>query len=476
MENFELMNRRDWLSRTSLPAFAVLGELLRLHRANALAPTTSSASSLPGFGRAKSVIVVFANGGQSQLESWDPKPDAPAEVRGAFGAIPTSVPGTIISDRLPKLAKLADRYSIIRTMSHEDLDHGSAFYLAMTGTYHQRLSSNPPARPTDHPFFGSVLKRVRPTQKFVHTSVMVNGPAQVPFEIGPGQFGGLLGKDFDPMIVGDVTTGRPPVPGLTPIATLDGHRRSGRAELLSHLETSAAQAGTEFSSPMFDMQAMYRQAFDMLDRPEAREAFNLNAESAALRDRYGRHRSGQACLLARRLVEAGTPLVTVMWNHSNRGQDRFEDEEEFGWDTHNDIFQVMGKHLLPKFDQSFSALLKDLDTRGLLDETLVVCMGEFGRAPLVALEPNFDGATPGRKHWAATYSIVLAGAGVTPGTIIGKSDRQAGYPVSKKFAPWDVTATIAHALGIDPTSHFKDLADRPYAISSGKPIIELYSG
>ena len=136
----------------------------------------------------------------------------------------------------------------------------------------------------------------------------------------------------------------------------------------------------------------------------------------------------------------------------------------------------MGKHLLPKFDQSFSALLKDLDTRGLLDETLVVCMGEFGRAPLVALEPNFDGATPGRKHWAATYSIVLAGAGVTPGTVIGKSDRQAGYPVSKKFAPWDVTATIAHALGIDPTSHFKDLADRPYAISSGKPIIELYSG
>ena len=470
------MNRRNWLRTTSIPAFALLGEMLQLRRARATELSTPQANALPGFGRAKSVIVVFANGGQSQLESWDPKPDAPAEIRGAFGAIPTSVPGTIISDRLPQLARLADRYSIIRTMSHEDLDHGSAFYLAMTGTYHQRLSSNPPARPTDHPFFGSVLKRVRPTQKFVHTSVMVNGPAQVPFEIGPGQFGGLLGKDFDPMIVGDVTTGRPPVPGLTPIATLDGRRRSSRAELLAHLETSASEAGTEFSSPMFDMQALYRQAFDMLDRPEAREAFNLDAEPAALRDRYGRHRSGQACLLARRLVEAGTPLVTVVWNHSNRGQDRFADDEEFGWDTHNDIFQVMGKHLLPKFDQSFSALLEDLDTRGLLEETLVVCMGEFVRAPLVALEPNFDGATPGRKHWAATYSIVLAGAGVVPGSIIGKSDRHAGYPVSKKFAPWDVTATIAHALGVDPASHFKDLADRPYAISSGKPITELYSG
>ena len=420
--------------------------------------------------------MVFANGGQSQLESWDPKPDAPVEVRGAFGAIPTSVPGTIISDRMPRLAKLADRYSIVRTMSHEDLDHGSAFYLAMTGTYHQRLSSNPLPMPTDHPFFGSVLKRVRPTQQFVHTSVMVNGPAQVPFEIGPGQFGGLLGKDFDPMVVGDVTTGRPPVPGLTPIATLDSQRRGGRAELLSHLEAFATDAGTEFSSPMFDMQALYRQAFDMLDRPEAREAFNLDAEPAALRDRYGRHRSGQACLLARRLVEAGTPLVTVVWNHSNRGQDRYADDEEFGWDTHNDIFQVMGKHLLPKFDQSFSALLEDLDTRGLLDETLVVCMGEFGRAPLVALEPRFDGATPGRKHWAGTYSIVFAGAGVTPGCVVGKSDRHAGYPVSKKFGPWDVTATIAHALGIDSAGHFKDLTDRPYVISSGTPIFELYSG
>ena len=183
------MNRRDWLNSTSVSAFALLGELLRMRRTDAANPARSVSGSRSGFGRARSVIVVFANGGQSQLESWDPKPDAPVEVRGAFGAIPTSVPGTIISDRLPQLAKLADRYSIVRTMSHEDLDHGSAFYLAMTGTYHQRLSSNPLPMPTDHPFFGSVLKRVRPTQKFVHTSVMVNGPAQVPFEIGPGQFG-----------------------------------------------------------------------------------------------------------------------------------------------------------------------------------------------------------------------------------------------------------------------------------------------
>lgn len=467
------MQRRELFQLSGGAGLALLGEVLRNRSALAESPN-KAATTFPGFGRAKSVIVVFANGGQSQLETWDPKPDAPLEVRGAFGAIPTSVPGTFLGEHLPRLARLTDRYAIVRTMSHEDLDHGSAFYLSMCGQYHQRLSSNPPVRVTDHPSVGSVLKRVAPTDRFVHTAVTVNGPGLVPWEPGPGQYGGLLGKDFDPMIVGDVTTGRPPVPGLTPVDSLDSPRRHRREHLLSTLESTASAAGTEFTPSMFDMQALYRQAFDMLDRPAAREAFDIDAEPAALRDCYGRHRPGQACLLARRLVEAGVPLVTVMWNHSNRGQDRYTDPEEFGWDTHNDIFQVMGNHLLPKFDQSFAALLEDLDDRGMLDDTLVVCLGEFGRAPLVALEPNFAGATPGRKHWAATYSIVFAGAGVTPGTVVGESDRDAAYPASTKFGPWDVTATIFAALGIDPAGHFLDLTDRPYAISAGHPMSELY--
>jgi hypothetical protein len=213
----------------------------------------------------------------------------------------------------------------------------------------------------------------------------------------------------------------------------------------------------------------------MLDRPAARKALDLESEPAALRDRYGRHRPGQACLLARRLIEAEVPLVTVMWNHSNRGQDRYPDEvEQFGWDTHNDIFDVLGGSLLPRFDQSFSALLEDLDQRGLLETTLVVCMGEFGRAPLVALESKFKGASPGRKHWAAAYSIVMAGAGVRGGATIGATDRQAAYPISTKYGPWDVTATIFHALGIDPAGHFYDSSNRPYPISGGQPIAALY--
>jgi hypothetical protein len=229
------------------------------------------------------------------------------------------------------------------------------------------------------------------------------------------------------------------------------------------------------SSRTADMETIYQQAFGMLDRPAARQALDLNAEPAKIRDRYGRHRPGQACLLGRRLIEAGVPLVTVVWNHSNRGQDRDPDDlDQHGWDTHNDIFDVMGKSLLPRFDQSFSALLEDMDQRGLLESTLVICMGEFGRAPLVALERNFAGATPGRKHWAAAYSIVFAGAGVRGGAVIGATDRHAAYPVSAKYGPWDVTATIFHALGIDPGGHFHDSANRPYPISSGQPIAALY--
>ena len=465
------MRRRDWLSLTSGAGLAYWGEVLRQRPALAR-EAHGSENRDAGFGRAKSVLVVIASGGQSQLETFDPRPDAPLEIRGQFGAIETSVPGTFVCEHLPKLAKLAHRYAIVRSMSHEDLDHGSALYLMLTGQYHQRLSSNPPPRETDHPFFGSVLEQVRPRSKFLRTSVLVNGPVLIPFEPGPGQFAGLLGRRFDSLIIGDMTTGQPAVPGLERLEDMDSRRQEIRRQLLNQLEPAKPQA----AQPTIDMQTLYQQAYEMLDRPAARQAMDLESEPASLRDRYGRHRPGQACLLARRLIEAEVPLVTVMWNHSNRGQDRYPDEvEQFGWDTHNDIFDVLGGSLLPRFDQSFSALLEDLDQRGLLETTLVVCMGEFGRAPLVAVESKFKGASPGRKHWAAAYSIVMAGAGVHGGATIGATDRQAAYPISTKYAPWDVTATIFHALGIDPAGHFYDSSNRPYPISAGQPIAALYS-
>jgi uncharacterized protein (DUF1501 family) len=196
-----------------------------------------------------------------------------------------------------------------------------------------------------------------------------------------------------------------------------------------------------------------------------------------LRERYGRYRSGQACLLARRLVEAEVPLVTVMFNHGNRGQDRHPAETDFyGWDTHNDIFHALKTHLLPRFDQSFSTLLEDLDDRGLLDQTLVICMGEFGRAPRVALEATFAGKSPGRKHWASAYSIVAAGAGVTRGAVYGASDQIGAHVKDKPVTPGDMAATMFAALGIDPTVHYLDALGRPFVLAEGKPLSGLFSG
>lgn len=465
------MHRRNWLQLIGGAGLSIGPASLGLQRGGAAERANVAFPSVPGFGRAKSVLLVVASGGQSQLETWDPRPEAPSQIRGAFGAIQTAVPGTVLCEHLPRLAQMADRYAIVKSMSHDDLDHGSALYLTLTGTYHARLSSNPPPRETDHPFFGCVLEQKRPASSFLRSSVIVNGPALVPWEPGPGQYAGFLGRQYDSLMIGDVATDQPAVPGLDNLDGVLPSRQMRRRLLLQALQRLDVQE----SSSIADMNTLYQQAFAMLDRPAARRALDLGSESAALRDRYGRHRPGQACLLARRLVEAQVPLVTVIWNHSNRGQDRDPvDLEQHGWDTHNDIFDVMGKSLLPRFDQSFSALLADLESRGLLETTLVVCLGEFGRAPLVALERNFAGASPGRKHWAAAYSVVFAGAGVRAGAVIGATDRHAAYPVTAKYGPWDVTATIFHALGIDPGGHFHDSADRPYPLSSGQPIAALY--
>ena len=459
------MHRRDWLQ---LASGAALSRLATSTRGFA-----KSSALYRGFGRATAVIVVFANGGQSQLETWDPKPNAPRETRGTFDAISTAVPGTFVGEHMPRLAKLADRYAILRTMSHEDLDHGSAFYLSMTGHYHKRRSSNPPPDSLDLPAYGSVLERLRPNPRFPQTSVHINAPAITPSTPAPGQFAGVLGRDYDPMVVGNVVAEPVVIPGLTPQESLPQHRLETRKALLGSLENARNHPGR--SQTLGEMSALYAQAFDMLATPATRRAFDLAAEPEKLRERYGRNRSGQALLLARRLVEAGVPLITVYQTNCNRGQDlKPDDTDAYGWDTHNDIFYALREHLLPRFDLGLSALLEDLDDRGLLDETLVVCMGEFGRAPRVAFEANFKGASPGRKHWAACYSIMLAGAGINRGAVVGQSDGSAAYPRSEKFAPWDLTATIFSALGLDPAGHFTDALGRPFQISTGRPIEAAY--
>jgi len=418
----------------------------------------------PGFGRAKSVLVVFTPGGQSQLDTWDPKPNAPEEIRGAFRTIGTSVTGLRVCEHLPALAKLANRYAVLRSMTHDDLDHGSACYLALTGQFHPRKSSNPPPRPTDFPALGAVLKRHRPAKHFPHTAVNVNGPLLAPKEVSPGQYGGFLGRAYEPAELGDVTQSERLLGSLDLPDDVSADRLSSRRELLGKLDAAA------INDPLS------RKAFELVNAPHVRAALDLERETTKLRDRYGRHRSGQACLMARRLVEAGVPWITVFFNHGIRGQDDAPDTtDEYGWDTHNDIFDAMRTHLLPRFDSSVSTLLDDLQQRGLLDSTLVVIMGEFGRAPLVAIEKTFAGqGSPGRKHWAACYSVVLAGAGVTPGAIYGASDRHAAYPQADPTTPGDLAATMFHALGIAGDSHYTDPTDRPYRMTTGNPVTKLF--
>lgn len=467
----EPLSRREWLRIGGLAGLGLLAPNVGVP--TALATGTKERSAIPGFGRAKSVILIYASGGQSQLDMWDPKPDAPLEIRGEFQSIPTTVPGTRLCEHLPRMARLTDLYTIVRSVSHDDLDHGSATYLALTGRFHARKSSNPPPTPNDDPTYGSILKRVRPTARFPYDAVHVNAPALVPELPSPGQDGGFLGRDYEPLVLGDVSKNQIAIPCLDLQPELTGRRLAQRQSLRGLLES--ATRTLEQNRKLADVDNMYQQAFDLLSSPRCRQAFDLTAETSATRDSYGRYRPGQACLLARRLVEAGVPLVTVVWSHSNRGQDKQPTvTEEYGWDTHNDIFDALKNRLLPRFDQTFATLLEDLQERGLLDDTLVVCMGEFGRAPVVALEKRFAGSSPGRKHWASVYSIVMAGAGVTGGALYGASDKIGGQPHANVVSPCDIAATMFSALGIDPEGHYTDSLGRPFPISVGKPISGLY--
>lgn len=460
--------RSNRLSRRELLRIGALGGLSLPLQAFGSGQKTGS-----GFGRAKSVILVYTNGGMSQIDSWDPKPDAPENVRGEFKAVPTSVSGTFITEHLPRLARMADKYAIIRSMSHDDLDHGTATYYALTGRRHALKSANPPPSPNDFPTYGAVLTRSRPTDQFPYSAVHINGPAFVPLFAGPGQNGGFLGRDYDPLLLGNVEEKPAGLDGLMSQEHLPTVRMSARQSLLQNIDglRTELEQGKKFG----DLDSLYEQAYRMLSSPRCRNAFDLTAEEASVRERYGRNRAGQACLLARRLVEAEVPWVTVFFNHNARGQDLDTSATDlYGWDTHNDIFTAMKDHLMPRFDLGFSALLEDLQQRGLLETTLVVCMGEFGRAPRVALEKSFAGESPGRKHWAGVYSIVMAGAGVRPGLVYGSSDRMGAYPQSKMTCPEDITATMFSALGIDPAAHFTDQLDRPFPISTGEPLIGLY--
>ena len=419
-------------------------------------PGRSRGSARQGsFGKAKACIVVFNYGGPSHIDTFDLKPDAPAEIRGEFRPIATRVPGVSISEHLPRLARSAERYAVIRSVHHRDNDHAIGAYLALTGYSHPRndvLGIEFPASPQDLPSIGSVISKVRPADGSMFSYVTLGDLRHFGHNDSLGQNAGCLGRAYDPFIVpfNRPMNGTIDIRGVTSVMTdVDAVQMASRRGLLQQMTQAAPVLEATANTRNLDVST--RRAFELLASSETRDAFNLDGEPRPIRDAYGPTPFGQNCLLARRLVEAGVPLVTL-YSFGNRD-----------WDTHGNNFQLLKNTLLPPMDHGLSALLDDLDNRGVLDETLVVWMGDMGRTPRI-------NGSAGRDHWSFCYSVVLAGGGVRGGQVLGSSDRSAAYPAEHQVSPADIAATIYHCLGIDPRTHVTDQQGRPLVVNAGTPI------
>ncbi len=410
------------------------------------------------FGKAKSCVVVFLFGGQGQQDTYDLKPEAPAEIRGEFSPISTNVVGTQICEHLSGLSKVMDKVTIVRSMSHADFEHGSASYTALTGHPHPLPGTNTPARREDFPTYGAAVAHLKPTRSPV-PSATVLGPVMHQGNRPPmaGQNAGFLGHAFEPFRVDqDPNATDFSVAELALPEEVSGRRFDQRYGLLNQLDPRLP--AVDRLGEIRGMTDLKQRAFGLLGSGKSRQAFDLDKESTVLRDQYGRHKFGQTMLLARRLVEAEVPLITVNWARSNREE----------WDTHSKNYPTMKDKLLPPFDQGMSAFIDDLDSRGMLDSTLVIALGEFGRTPKI----NKDA---GRDHWPDVYSVLVAGGGVKRGVVVGASDQHAAFPKTDPIAPWDLSATMFHLLGIPPETHVYDRAGRPFSLSPGRVASDLLS-
>ena len=419
-------------------------ELLRAEAAGQNRPAT-----------ARSVILLFQFGGPSHLDTFDPKPDAPKEIRGEFKSVESRVAGRRIVEHLPRLAELADRYSLVRSVHHKSSSHNPGAYASLTGREPLVNIVTLNAAATDFPHPGSIVdyldREQRDVPAFVSLPTMI---ADGPFRT-PGEFAGFLGKQYDPLWVlqdpnsADFNVAELSLPAEVDVARIDDRRRA-LADLtkLSQLaEKTAAVRG---------MDEYRARAIDLVTSPATRQAFAIADEPADVRARYGRHQYGQSVLLARRLVEAGVRFVTVYYSRSISG-----------WDTHQDNFSTLKNSRLPQTDQALAALLTDLEDRGLLSETLVYWTGDFGRTPKI----NKDA---GRDHWPPCGTVLMAGGGIQGGREVGSSDAHGAYPHDDPATPADITATVFHALGFDPETTIQDQLRRPMPISEGRAISALF--
>ena len=490
------LSRRDWLQIGGLGMLGVgVDDLLRLQSAQA-SPTTEVTE--PNFGKAKSCILLLPYGSPPQHETFDPKPDAAAEIRGEFKSISTKLPGVHVDEHLPKIAQIMDRITVVRSMTHPYPVHCTAYVVSGIPDYTPALESRP-KDPKLWPFIGSAVD-------FIDERDRRTGPPPVPCNIalpwkmnsrgGPkaaavqaGPYAAFLGPAYDPVLTDFQGQGireverfdgnggpqhmvRDPYAGITPDArftiagaglpahvTLDRYHR--RRSLLTQLDAARRAIDTNAATASFDR--FQQMAFNLVTQGNVQKALRVQAEKDSLRESYGMTLFGQSCLAARRLVEAGSRFVTVFW-----------DEFAYlntGWDTHWNHFYRLKDHLLPGFDMAFSGLILDLEARGMLDETLVVWMSEHGRSPKIN---NAKGG--GRDHYSRVYSIALAGGGIARGNIVGESDRIAGDVLSTPVSPKDILATMLHLLGISSETTVPDQLGRPVRIAgTGKLRPELLS-
>lgn len=447
------LSRRELLRVGGLGGFGLL--LPQLLSARAAAANAGG----HGFGRAKACIVGFLFGAPAHQDMWDLKPDAPVEVRGEFQPIATSVPGTSICELLPQSARLAHRFALVRSVTHPDNTHTVAMHYMLSGNRHRRPNTNPMNAPDDFPCYGSVIQKLRPSSSPLPSGMSINSPGnEIPSgHIFPGFFAGFLGSNYDPLFVaGDPS--EPSYQALPQLRPAERESMQDRERLLDSLD--ALRRRYDFQESVRDTHRFHEKAVSLLTSPSAGRALDLSREPENRRSRYGRTPFGQGLLLARRLIESDVSLVTVNWSRN------YQANTNDLWDTHAGHFTKMKQGLAPAFDAAFSALLEDLDQRGLLDETLVIMLGEFGRTPKI-------NANAGRDHWAGCNTVVMAGGGIRGGLVYGASDRTAAWPTENPVGPEDIAATLYHALGLSPETYVHDRSGRPLPIAPGRVIGEL---
>ena len=448
-----------------------LADVLRLQ---ANANPVPEGKSKNGWGQAKSVILIFLQGGPSHIDIWDPKPDAASNIRGEFKAIKTVVPGVWVSETMPMLAKQLDKATLIRSMSYTPaglFNHTAAIYQMMTGYTPDRVSPSgqlePPA-PNDFPHFGCQVSKFRPPQVSMLPFVMLPRPLQESNVIGKGGTAGFLGAALDPYYFYQDPNKDIKLDDLTMRKEVTKERLERRASLLKKVE--AAMPEMEKAVESYALDSYYQKAFDLVSSGRARNAFDLAQEPDKMRDRYGRHTFGQGLLLARRLIEAGTRVVQVNWPAVANGNPVVD-----AFDTHAANFGPLKNLHCPKLDSGLSALLEDMDQRGLLKETLVIAIGEFGRSPRLGVSTSGNGNAPdGRDHWPYCYTAMIAGAGIRRGALYGKSDATGSSPAENPVHPVQMLATLYHALGIDPHTIVYNHLNQPRELVPAEAVTGLF--